>query len=149
MAINIFFSTEVGPDIKNKTSLFKKVSKVVLDKKVGHNDVNIIYVGNAEIKRLNKTFLKKNRLTDVIAFNYPPSPVKNSVFGEIYICVPQAEKQAKKFKHDLLTEILTLTVHGSLHLAGWDDSTTELRDAMNRKTTLILKKLAPKNIPNW
>ena len=43
--------------------------------------------------------------------------------------------------HSALTELLVLTVHGSLHLAGMDDSTPALRRAMNLKTAKILKSL--------
>ena len=103
--------------------------------------VNVVYTGGPAIKKLNKAFLGKDRLTDVIAFNLPPAPVPGSPWGEIYICVPVAARQARALGHSLVAELLVLTVHGALHLAGWDDATPALRRAMNLKTAALLKKL--------
>ncbi len=103
--------------------------------------VNLVYAGGPAIKKLNRAFLGKDRLTDVIAFNLPSAPVPGSPWGEIYVCVPVAARQAKAMGHSLLTELLVLTVHGALHLAGMDDATPALRRRMNERTALLLKKL--------
>jgi len=149
MAVNVFFTVKIPAEAEKKIPLLKGAAAEALGPKFERGSVNLIYTGAAGIKRLNIKYLKRDRVTDVIAFSYPPARVSGAVLGEIYICLPQAKKQAAEMGHGFLTEILTLTVHGSLHLKGMDDSTPELRAAMNRKTTAVLKKTAPKNIPNW
>lgn len=151
MAVKLFFTVKIPAEAKENLPLLEKAAEAALGRKFAGGTVNIIYTGNAGIKKINSNFLQRDCVTDVIAFNYPPVPVKDPeiVLGEIYICLPQARKQAKEMGHSCFTEILTLTVHGSLHLAGMDDHTQNLRDKMNRKTTNILKKIAPNNIPNW
>jgi probable rRNA maturation factor len=67
--------------------------------------------------------------------------VPGSAWGEIYVCVPVAARQASAMGHSLLTELLVLTAHGALHLSGMDDSTPELRRRMNERTARLLRRL--------
>jgi len=151
MAVNIFFTGKIPAEAAESLPLLEEAAETALGAEFRKGTVNIIYTGDKGIRKINREFLNRDRVTDVIAFNYPPVPVKDKsiVMGEIYVCLSQAKRQARAMGHSWLTEILTLTVHGSLHLAGMDDSTQELRDGMNRKTTRIIKKIAPGNIPNW
>lgn len=103
--------------------------------------VNLVVTGGPGIKKLNKAFLGKDRLTDVIAFNLPEAPVPGATWGEIYVCLPAAARQAKAMGHSAEAELMVLAVHGALHLAGWDDATPALRRAMNIRTASLLKKL--------
>lgn len=140
MAVNIFFMA-VAPEAAGNGGLLKKAAAAALGRAFAKGTVNVVYTGDAGIKKLNRQFLGKNRPTDVIAFNYPPAPGPGAVLGEVYVCVPQARRQAKAMGHELMTELLVLTVHGALHLAGMDDATQALRTAMNRKTARLLKKI--------
>lgn len=138
MPINIFF--EVKTQASAESAALKKAAALALGPHA-RKPVNLVFTGGPGIKKLNRRFLGKDRLTDVIAFNFPPSPVPGADWGEIYVCVPVAARQAKAMGHSALTELLVLTVHGALHLAGMDDSTPALRRAMNLKTAKVLKKL--------
>jgi probable rRNA maturation factor len=94
-------------------------------------EVSLAIVGNAKIKELNKKYRRKNEVTDVLSFNY----------GEIFICLPQAKKQAKQLGHSLKKELAILLIHGLLHLAGYDDETMAGYDIMMKKQNEILLKL--------
>ena len=139
MPITIFF--EVKTPASAATAALKRVAALALGPRNARKPVNLVFTGGPGIKKLNRRFLGKDRLTDVIAFNFPPSPVPGADWGEIYVCVPVAARQAKTMGHSALAELLVLTVHGALHLAGMDDSTPALRRAMNLKTAKLLKKL--------
>ena len=139
MPITIFF--EVKTPASAATAALKRVAALALGPRNARKPVNLVFTGGPGIKALNRRFLGKDRLTDVIAFNFPPSPVPGADWGEIYVCVPVAASQAKAMGHSTLAELLVLTVHGALHLAGMDDSTPPLRRAMNLKTAKLLKKL--------
>lgn len=91
----------------------KRVFKCLSLDKLGITDVSLVIVGEVKIRELNKKYRKKNKVTDVLSFDY----------GEIFICLPQAKKQAKKFGHSLKKELAILLIHGLLHLAGYDDET--------------------------
>ncbi len=139
MKINIFYKTKVNSYIR-KDDLFKKVILKTLKKHAKKNqDVNLVFVDGKEIKRINKTFLKHTYQTDVIAFEY--NDKKNDSFGDIFVCYDVAKKQAKEYKHSILIEMLFLSCHGALHLAGYKDKTAIERKKMDNKTIKILQEL--------
>lgn len=141
MPITVFFETEVPREVKAAGPVLARASSLALGVKNAKKPVNLVFTGGPGIKALNRRFLGKDRLTDVIAFNFPPSPVPGADWGEIYICLPVAARQARAMGHSLLTELLVLAAHGALHLAGMDDDTPAKRRAMNKKTAALLKKL--------
>lgn len=140
MAVRLFFEAKLPPGACPPAAL-RKAAEAALSGPLSRGPVNVVYTGDAGIRKLNKRFLGKDRVTDVIAFNYPPSPVKGAVLGEVYVCVPQARRQAAGLGHSLSAELLVLTVHGALHLSGMDDATRAQRAAMNAKTSRLLNKL--------
>ena len=140
MSVSIFFETPAPGEAKGGGRLLAKAAALALGK-FSRKPVNIIFTDGPGIRALNRRFLGKNRLTDVIAFNLPPAPVPGAPWGELYICVPVAERQAREMGHSLLTELLVLTVHGALHLIGMDDAAPAQRRRMNEKTAVLLKRL--------
>lgn len=106
-----------------------KVFKVVMLKNI--KEVSLVIVGEARIKELNKKYRKKDRVTDVLAFDY----------GEIFICLPQAKKQAKKIGHSLKQELAVLLIHGILHLAGYKDKTKKDFNKMLKKQNQVWQKI--------
>lgn len=113
----------------------KEIVNITLEhNKIKNASVNVIYVGDREIWELNKSFLKHNRPTDVITFTLEESPIE----GEIYLSIDTAAKQASEYGVTIKDEILRLACHGALHLAGFDDSTDELRKEMNDMETKFI-----------
>ena len=147
MLISLFFKTPAPANIKSKTKILKTVAKETLKSIRNKNfETSIIFVNAAEIKKINKQFLNKNRLTDVIAFNYPIAEFKapEIPFGDVFVCLDQAKKQAALFRHSLLKELAILTVHGCLHLKGMEDATKAEKTEMDKKTEFHIKKHFPK-----
>ncbi|HAF96089.1 MAG: rRNA maturation RNase YbeY [Elusimicrobia bacterium GWC2_51_8] len=144
MSIEIFFETPAPAAVKRARPLFKRAVRSALGNRLSKHTVCLIFTDDSGIKKLNKKFLGRNRVTDVISFNYPAPPgfKAPAVFGDIYVCLSRAGKQAKAMGHSVLTELLILSTHGALHLAGMNDYTPALRRRMNLKTAAILKELA-------
>jgi len=141
MAVAVCFAGRIPAALAGERGLFKKAALAGLGRALASKPINLVFTGDAAIKDLNRRFFKKNRLTDVIAFNFLPSPAAGAVAGEVYICLPQARRQAAAMGHSLITELLVLIVHGALHMAGMEDATPAQRAKMNMKTALLLKKL--------
>lgn len=85
--------------------------------------VNVLLTGNAKIRVLNLRFRKKNKSTDVLSF--PSDSLSNGarqrVFaGEIAISADIASSNAARLGHSAAVEVKILTLHGILHLAGFD-----------------------------
>lgn len=86
---------------------------------------SLAFVDSKTIKRLNKIYRGKNKITDVLSFeedfkDFVDLPIDRKYLGEIVICVPQAKKQAQDIKCSLNKEIARLLVHGLAHLSGYD-----------------------------
>ena len=69
--------------------------------------------------------------------------------GDIVISVETARRQAPLNGHNLLTELLMLALHGTLHLMGYDDSTDTERAAMNRRAASVLRTLGYPAREEW
>lgn len=81
-----------------------------------------------EIQELNKNFLNKDKVTDVLSFNSvdPLIPLEGNdlkPLGDIIICTKQAARQAEDYGFSLRRELIFLFIHGVLHLLGYDHET--------------------------
>ena len=84
-------------------------------------EVTLVFVGTKEIKRLNRLFLNKDAPTDVLSFPLGEKGIDGKFYlGDIVISVPQAFKQCLPEKHGLEREMEILTIHGFLHLLGYE-----------------------------
>jgi probable rRNA maturation factor len=92
--------------------------------------VVIALVTDAEMKRLNRTFRKKDMATDVLSF---PS-ITPGELGELAIATGVARRHARAAGHPEPTEQRILALHGLLHLLGYDHETDagEMRRAEDR-----------------
>jgi probable rRNA maturation factor len=81
--------------------------------------VNVLVTSNAEMKSLNHRFRGKDKATDVLSFPAAPNP--NQKFaGDIAISAEIATQNARSLNHDPGVEVKILTLHGILHLRGYD-----------------------------
>ncbi len=115
----------------DKNFLQKIARKVLKILKIKLPEISLVIVDDAKIKTLNKKYRKINRVTDVLAFDY----------GEIFICLPQAKRQAKKLDHSLKKELAILLIHGILHLAGHDDRIKKDYNKMAKKQEQIWQEI--------
>ncbi len=123
---------------KIETGFLKKIAdKALKFIKIKIPEISVVLVGDAKMKSLNKKYRKKNRITDVLAFDYG-LPLGDQ--GEIIICLSQAKRQAKQLGHSLKKELTTLMVHGILHLAGYDDETSREYVKMTEVQNKIIKR---------
>ena len=104
-------------------------------------DVNLIFTSDIYVSNLKKEFFSKNQWTDVIAF---PMHTKNEKFveGEIYISMPTAKENAKRYKQSYGKELARLVIHGSLHLLGIEDDTKEKKESMIKIEEHFLKEIS-------
>lgn len=145
MTVFVFFKTRAHASVRALAPALKKAVRSALGAERAKGEVSIILTGEAGIKSLNRRFLARSGVTDVLAFSHPRPAFtpRGGVppFGDIYICLPRARRQAKLLGHSLETELLILAVHGALHLSGMDDATAPQRSAMDTKTIRLLRKL--------
>ena len=105
----------------------------------------IIFVTKEEIHELNKQYRAVDRVTDVISFAledaHDVSLSDIRVLGDIYICIDRMKEQAWEYNHSETRELSFLTVHGLLHLLGYDHQTKEEEEIMFNLQRKILSDL--------
>ena len=122
----------------------------VIDRTLKHEGVenaifSIIFVNLEEIAEINKVYRQKDGPTDVISFAFEDNQdiVYNGicrVLGDIYICIDRMKEQAVAYGHSEKRELSFLTVHGLLHLLGYDHMIKEEEDVMFSLQELILNE---------
>ena len=106
-------------------------------------------VSDAEMTRVNETFLQHEGSTDVITFDHSelsarpqtPDPRPN-LHGELFICVDEAIRQARRFRTTWQSELVRYVVHGVLHLLGHDDHHAADRRKMKREENRLVRLMA-------
>ena len=111
-----------------------RLSRFVLDRMRVHPlaELCIKVVDEATIAELNEQWMEKEGPTDVLAFpmdELRPGLVneepEEGVLGDLVLCPAVAERQAKDAGHSTRDEVDLLTVHGILHLLGYDHAEPE------------------------
>jgi len=104
---------------------FRKWVAAALDSRIREADLAIRIVGTKEGRALNHHYRGKDYATNVLSFpaELPdglPEGVKMPLLGDLVICAPVVAREAKEQKKVLAAHYAHLTVHGVLHLLGWD-----------------------------
>jgi len=94
--------------------------------------LSVAFVGEREMRKLNREWRGKDRVTDVLSFEN---------VGEILICYPQAKRQAVELGHSTRDEVVFLLVHGVLHVFGHDHERPTDAKRMYSIQTKILTRL--------
>ena len=85
---------------------------------------NIIIIDNKRIQEINRDYRNKDAITDVISFAFEESDnIKYDnmrLLGEIYISYERCKSQAEEYGHSIERELCYLSIHGLLHLLGYD-----------------------------
>ena len=146
MKIEIF--NETKDNLDEYTDTIKKVLVHGLDKlKVGDVTFNIIFVNNDYIHKLNKEYRNIDRETDVITFALEDDKTFNPeerILGDIYISIDKAKSQSIEYGHSLMRELCFLSVHGMLHLLGYDHMEKEEERVMFNLQEEILDEMGIK-----
>lgn len=111
-------------------------------------ELSLAIVGNTEIRKLNAKYRKRDYPTDVLSFpSVTVLPTGRRVLGDVIISVDKAQEQAEERGRTLHEEIVTLLIHGILHLLGYDHerSAKEAR-SMVRLEKKIYQKLCEQHI---
>lgn len=112
-------------------------------------EVSLVFVDDAYIRGLNHQYRGVDSPTDVLSFAMQegevlPGEEEEIILGDVVISLQTAGRQAREYGHSFRREVAYLTVHGVLHLLGYDHQDEEERRVMRRKEEEVLSRL---NLP--
>ena len=115
---------------------------------VSTGEVSVTLTDDAYIQTLNRQYRQMDRPTDVLSFalNEGVEPEiaggpDINVLGDIVLSVERAKAQAAEYGHSLRREIAFLTVHGMLHLLGYDHIEEAERQKMEQEQKTVMEAL--------
>ena len=113
-----------------------------------HTEVSVVLSDDEYIHQLNRQYRGKDCPTDVLSFalNEGEEPEiidkpEEILLGDIVISLETATRQAEEYGHSLERELAYLTVHGILHLLGYDHMTEEEKKKMRQEEEYVLSFL--------
>lgn len=140
MTLNVFKEVPLRIPSKRLQALFMTLTTLEADPE-DCASVNLVFISEGRIKALNGQYRSRLRSTDVLSFNIDGASDVEGVFGEIYIAVTVARRQAQQYGWPLSVEILRLTCHGLLHLFGYDHLKKSDTSRMQKRETELVGKI--------
>ena len=135
---------ETNQEIKELEEINKLLDFALKYQNINNAIFNIIIVDEATIREINKIYRDKDSVTDVISFALEDDKtfIKTDfrILGDIYICLNKAKSQALEYNHSFLREIAFLSIHGLLHLLGYDHMEKEDEEVMFKLQEMILNE---------
>ncbi|MFC1665239.1 rRNA maturation RNase YbeY [Pseudomonadota bacterium] len=105
-------------------------------------ELTVRLVDEYEMQVLNRTYRHQDKPTNVLSFPFDDPPgVSSFLLGDVLICAPVVEREAKEFGLTLNERWAHLVVHGVLHLCGYDHMQEIEADEMMQQELRVLKIL--------
>ena len=114
-----------SPTGVSKDWLRSAVSLVLRSAELTEGEISLTLLDDDSIRELNRTYLGKDVPTDVISFALHEGD--ETVLGDVYVGYKQAAIQAVEAGVSVEEELARLSIHGTLHVLGYDHPDTEAR----------------------
>lgn len=110
-----------------------------------NKEVSVLLTDDSLMTEMNRDYRGINSPTDVLAFSQLEGEdsdfIDSDLLGDVVISMDTAERQAQKTEHSLEKEVALLTIHGVLHLLGYDHQRDEDATIMFEKQQSILSSI--------
>ena len=127
---------------------FRRWVAAALEGRIREADLAVRIVGTTEGRALNRHYRGKDYATNVLSFPADiadgvklPKGVVMPLLGDLVLCAPVVAREAKEQKKPLAAHYAHLTVHGALHLLGWDHQDAREAECMEQLEREILAGL--------
>jgi len=123
--------------------LLKDAAQAVLANQSIDGDLTIVLTDDEQLRQFNREYLGIDTPTDVLSFPASETDPETTrrYLGDILISLPRAKKQAQAAHHTLEAEVQLLTVHGVLHLLGYDHAGVKEKARMWKMQAEVLGRL--------
>ncbi len=133
---------KITDEIKNLIE--KSIAAVLKVENLDENvEVSVSFVGDEEIRDLNRDYRGVDKSTDVLSFPMDDEfIIVSRILGDVIINTRRVMEQAKELGHSNERELSYLTVHSILHLLGYDHMEDEDKKEMREREKLAMKELS-------
>ena len=131
-----FFSEDIDFHLTDPLNTSKWIADIVSSEECSLSDLNYIFCSDQYLHKINLEYLTHDTYTDIITFNQ--SEEDDVIEADIFISIDRVRDNSQSL--DLLfdQELHRVLIHGVLHLMGFDDKTSEEKEAMRKKEDTCL-----------
>lgn len=124
-------------DLPVTTAKLQKIIRLIEEgENASFAGIELVYVDEEHIVNINREYLKRDYVTDIITFRYDDweksEPTTDGIDGTLYCCAPRIAEQSREMDTEAIQEFYRIFIHGLLHLVGYNDSTTEEKFKMTQ-----------------
>ena len=120
--------------------------RIALRNTMNQAELTIIIVDEAESQTLNSCYRGKDKRTNVLSFPFEAPPeIDIPLLGDLIICAPVVELEAKQQDKSLQAHWAHMVVHGCLHLLGYDHIQDAEAEEMESLETQLIESLGFNN----
>ncbi len=149
LPLRLLVETELGAGLTAK-EVERRLTRMMGAVDLQGAELSVVLTDDAQIRKLNHLYRRKNYATDVLAFamNEPEGNTRSRplamprLLGDVIVSVPTARRQANEADRTVLDEVTMLLAHGLLHLLGWDHETAALAEVMRVETERLVPRRA-------
>lgn len=125
---------------RTRAKIVRSLQHLLRQEGVGQWSLSVAVVDDARIRQLNRRFCGRDEVTDVLSFPLSDD-AGGPLSGEIVVSAEQAVAVACGRGADPVGELLLYTVHGALHLLGYDDHSPADTERMRAREQEVLSAL--------
>lgn len=138
LPIQIFNTSGIEIPITESDAIFI-LEQIQIHQNCEYDNVELVYVDETEITRINREYLDHDYVTDIITFRLDDGIDNTAIEGTIYCCAQRITEQASEFNQTTKVEFLRVMIHGLIHLVGYNDQTNEEKKEMTLLEDHFLK----------
>lgn len=136
----------ISIDIPSPAELELWANAVLKYEGLSDQEVTIRFTDEAESQSLNSEYRGKHKPTNVLSFPFEAPPgIEINLLGDLVICAPVISREAEKQDKQVSDHYAHMTVHGLLHLMGYDHIDDAEAEEMEGKEIDILAQLGIDN----
>ncbi len=133
--LNIF-TQGIQLKIKNKEKFRDWILGIIEKEGKYAGEINFIYCNDNYLLEINKKYLQHDYYTDIVTFDN--SEKENEISGDIFISYERVVENAEKILEETENEVSRVSVHGILHLIGYNDTKKEEIEEMRKIEDLYI-----------
>ena len=123
----------------DQRQIVQAVEMILRDAAIARTEISVAVVDDPTIHQLNRQYLDHDYATDVLSFILERG--QDSLEGEVVVSAEIAASRAAEFGWTTAEELLLYVIHGTLHLVGYDDGTSDERAKMRARERDCLLRL--------
>ena len=121
----------------DRRRLRRSLKRLMRELRCEESELSLLLVDDGQIREFNRTYLKRDRSTNVISFSMREGEFSNlnpQLLGDIILSVETAHRDATAGGIDFMDEVEFLVIHGLLHLIGYEHENAAAPESRQMKT---------------